>query len=79
MAPILARAVGFEPTDHGTKTHCLTAWLRPKTLKIYFGSDLLSHEVTLAVPWAQEGLTAVFEMGTGVTPPLLPPKNLSLS
>ena len=34
------------------------------------GSDLLSHEVSPAVPSAVEGLTAVFEMGTGVTPPL---------
>ena len=32
------------------------------------GSDLLSHEVAPAVPSAVEGLTAVFGMGTGVTP-----------
>tara|TARA_B100001167_G_C16749419_1_gene295378 strand:- start:468 stop:593 length:126 start_codon:yes stop_codon:yes gene_type:complete len=32
------------------------------------GSDLLSHEATLAVPSAVEGLTAVFGMGTGVSP-----------
>src|SRR4051812_39899632 len=25
----LAGAVGFEPTVHGTKTRCLTTWLRP--------------------------------------------------
>ncbi len=34
------------------------------------GDDLLSHTVPHAVPSAQEGLTAVFEMGTGVAPPL---------
>ena len=37
------------------------------------GSDLLSHAVTRAVPSAVEGLTAVFGMGTGVTPLLWPP------
>jgi transposase-like protein len=34
------------------------------------GGDVLSHRVASAVPSAQEGLTAVFGMGTGVTPPL---------
>jgi hypothetical protein len=43
------------------------------------GSVLLSHTVTHAVPSAQEGLTAVFEMGTGVAPPLSPPQFLSAS
>jgi hypothetical protein len=38
------------------------------------GGVLLSHTVTHAVPSALEGLTSVFEMGTGVTPPLSPPK-----
>jgi hypothetical protein len=28
----LAGAVGIEPTNHGTKTRCLTTWLRPITL-----------------------------------------------
>jgi hypothetical protein len=36
------------------------------------GSVLLSHRKT-AVPSALEGLTTVFGMGTGVTPPPLPP------
>ena len=26
----MAGAVGFEPTDGGTKNRCLTTWLRPK-------------------------------------------------
>ena len=33
------------------------------------GSDLLSQEVSLQVPSARAGLTAVFGMGTGVSPP----------
>jgi len=33
------------------------------------GNVLLSHQAALAVPLALEGLTAVFGMGTGVTPP----------
>ena len=33
------------------------------------GNVLLSHQVALTVPSAQEGLTAVFGMGTGVAPP----------
>src|SRR5919197_567309 len=37
------------------------------------GSDLLSHAVAHAVPSAQEGLTSVFGMGTGVAPPASPP------
>ena len=50
--------------------------IKIKTRKIslsgfYFnpGNDLLSHRVTPAVPSAHEGLTTVFGMGTGVTPP----------
>ena len=33
------------------------------------GNVLLSHQASLAVPSALEGLTAVFGMGTGVAPP----------
>src|SRR5262245_12857946 len=39
----------------------------------YPGDDLLFHTVTRAVPSAQEGLTSVFGMGTGVAPPLRSP------
>ena len=38
------------------------------------GSDLLSHQVTLAVPSALEDLTTEFGMGSGVAPPLQPPE-----
>ena len=34
------------------------------------GSDLLSHAVSRGVPSALVGLTSVFGMGTGVTPPI---------
>ena len=33
------------------------------------GGDLLSHTVSRAVPSALEGLTALFGMGRGVSPP----------
>src|SRR6185503_4555954 len=38
------------------------------------GGDLLSHTVSRAVPSALEGLTSLFGMGRGVTPPPLPPE-----
>ncbi len=34
------------------------------------GGGLLSHPVSRAVPSVLEGLTSVFGMGTGVSPPL---------
>ena len=39
------------------------------------GGDLLSQAVSCQVPSALEGLTSVFGMGTGVTPPPWPPKS----
>ena len=38
------------------------------------GGVLLSRRVAPEVPSAQEGLTSLFGMGRGVTPPLWPPK-----
>src|SRR5690606_253937 len=43
-------------------------------LKNFPGTDLLSRPVARAVPSALEGLTAVFGMGTGVSPPLCAPE-----
>ena len=43
-------------------------------LKKKFGSDLLSHQVSLAVPSALRSLTSVFGMRTGVSFSLWPPK-----
>ena len=42
------------------------------------GDDLLSHALARAVPLALGGLTAVFGMGTGVSPPLQSPENSKL-
>ncbi len=39
------------------------------------GNALLSHGVAQAVPSALEGLTALFGMGRGVSPPLWSPEN----
>ena len=47
-------------------------------LKIIPGDDLLSHTLARAVPLALGGLTAVFGMGTGVSPPLQSPENSNL-
>ena len=47
----------------------------PGYIKI-FGGDLLSHTVSHAVPSALKSLTSVFEMGTGVTSLLSPPKKV---
>src|SRR3981081_4546698 len=41
----------------------------PAGLNKTLGNDLLSHRVTPTVPSALEGLTTVFGMGTGVSPP----------
>ena len=47
-------------------------------MEILPGDDLLSHTLARAVPWALRGLTAVFGMGTGVSPSLEPPERLKL-
>src|SRR5690554_7231773 len=41
--------------------------------KMWAGGDVLSHPVSRAVPSALRGLTAVFGMGTGVSPAPWPP------
>ena len=43
----------------------------------YSGGDLLSQGATPQVPSAWAGLTSVFGMGTGVTPPLWPPETIA--
>jgi hypothetical protein len=45
---------------------------------LILGNVLLSHTVTHAVPSALKGLTSVFGMGTGVSPPPWSPKKLSV-
>jgi hypothetical protein len=44
-------------------------------LFLNLGNDLLSHSLTAAVSSALEGLTSVFEMGTGGTPPVRSPRS----
>src|SRR5258706_8925866 len=39
----------------------------------YIGGDLLSREVALRVPSALAGLTSLFGMGRGISPPVRPP------
>jgi hypothetical protein len=48
---------------------------REKGEKEEVGNDLLSHAVARILPSALAGLTAGFEMGPGVPPPLLSPTN----
>ena len=68
------------PKAKGTHTMC-APWFLLSTVKCGLstqlnpGDDRLSHKVPLAVPWALEGLTTVFGMGTGVTPPVRSPEN----
>ena len=52
--------------------------VRPFSDRLNPGDDLPSHAVSHAVLSALEGLTSVFGMGTGVTPPLQPPETLLL-
>ena len=44
---------------------------------LILGNVLLSHTVAHAVPSALKGLTSVFGMGTGVSPPPWSPRKLS--
>ena len=47
----------------------------PTGFRVYPGVVLLFHAVASAVPSALEGLTSVFGMGTGVSPPQWSPNN----
>ena len=49
---------------------------RRASFKEKSGGVLLSQGVSPQVPSALAGLTSVFGMGTGVTPPLWPPKSV---
>ena len=54
--------------DHETKKAPLGVKTPQGRFWKKIGGDLLSHPVTRAVPSALRGLTAVFGMGTGVSP-----------
>ena len=62
------RVVAFQRTSPGAR------WRRGSILR-NGGGVLLSHPVSRAVPSALEGLTSLFGMGRGVTPPLWPPQS----
>ena len=40
----MAGAAGFEPAYHGTKTRCLTTWLRPNVQNAQF-FDRINHDI----------------------------------
>ncbi len=63
---------GMTPSHDSWKTKSPLT-LRSAGFCLYPGSVLLSHCLAAAVSSALEGLTAVFGMGTGVTPPVWPP------
>lgn len=42
---MLAGTVGFEPTDDGIKTRCLTTWRRPNKITKFIFIDLLLFDV----------------------------------
>jgi hypothetical protein len=79
------RATGLEPATSSLGSWHSTTELRPPWFRSspnfkvehkkekYPGLVLLSHSIKSVVPSALEGLTAVFGMGTGVTPPPLRP------
>ena len=56
----------------------LTAAASRRPLSRKTGGDLLSREVALRVPSARAGLTSLFGMGRGVSPPLCPPETVRL-
>jgi hypothetical protein len=65
-----ASAVLSSPINYLLSFEYRTALSGPKNKREIPGNDLLSHPVARAVPSALVGLTAVFGMGTGVSPPL---------
>ena len=75
--PCLVDAFGPAQGERGIKKP--PSWIRKGDSGKRIGGDLLSHQVSLAVPSAREGLTSVCGMGTGVTPLLWPPKSVNYS
>ncbi len=73
------RSMSTEPGANATKPAGSPKGVGGLRHSKYSGGDLLSQEVPLQVPSAQAGLTAVFGMGTGVSPPPWPPENCQSS
>src|SRR5436305_4302355 len=70
------RNLNPEPYLEATKTKAL-GFPQGPFHKLIPGDDLLSHTLAHAVPSALRGLTAVFGMGTGVSPSPQSPENLN--
>ncbi len=68
----MAPQVGLEPTTYRLTAGCSAIELLRN--KGYLAATY-SPRAHAQVPSALEGLTSVFEMGTGVAPPPLPPEN----
>ena len=68
-----------EPSPHGTagRDDAPDPNTAGASSQDYSGGDLLSQGATPQVPSAWAGLTSVFGMGTGVTPPLWPPETVA--
>jgi hypothetical protein len=62
----------YRRTRQGPATNVV----RDLVFYVYSGDVLLSQGDSPQVPSALAGLTSVFGMGTGVTPPLWPPETL---
>ena len=70
----MAPRAGFEPATLRLTAGCSTVELS-RNFNLEPGNDLLFRGVTTQVPSALEGLTTVFGMETGVSPPLSSPEH----
>src|SRR6185503_12730434 len=70
--PAATAGGGRKPPPPPTKN--APARVRQGVLEDKWGGVLLSHPVSRAVPSALEGLTSLFGMGRGVSPPPKPPQ-----
>jgi hypothetical protein len=70
IADFSRSAVLPSPSQLCTQSRIQGVRFLPRKKREIPGNDLLSHPVARAVPSALVGLTAVFGMGTGVSPPL---------
>ena len=71
-ASSIGSARGNASQSERIKSHYQRRWHRERTARKTakkMGDDLLSHRVSPAVPSALAGLTSLFGMGRGVSPP----------
>ena len=73
--PSVEAGQGVLKPPHNDRRPCGLEVSLQGRLEVEVGGDVLSHRVPPAVPSALWGLTAVFGMGTGVSPTLQPPTN----